>query len=129
MSCTIYKKTGIKGDLLAVKNRNDIYLSLDGMPIMLLKRNTLQNAELAEACRFIADILVGNSDNMTDITVVSRSGPNIEQPRCCVCGRFISIGELNVGSAVVEFTPDSHYSVEKVQYKHRFCNKFELPCG
>ena len=40
--------------------------------------------------------------------------------RCSNCGRFVSYDDLDSGAAQVEFTPDTYFTVEEIEF---FCRK------
>jgi len=47
--------------------------------------------------------------------------------RCDICGRFISIKDLDAGKAYsVMSTPDSHFTVEKFETICKKCNEKEV---
>ncbi len=42
--------------------------------------------------------------------------------KCEYCGKFISYREMDLGLATVtNFTPDSHFTIEKTEYAHTDC--------
>lgn len=47
--------------------------------------------------------------------------PDDDRCRCDVCGRFISQEEFSNGDIDIDFTPDTHFTVEKLEYTHKKC--------
>lgn len=43
-------------------------------------------------------------------------------PQCSCCGKFIGYREFEQNSININFTPDTHLTVEKIEYEHKECN-------
>jgi len=41
--------------------------------------------------------------------------------RCGVCGKFIGFKEFDNNEIKTEYTPDSYYTVEKIEHNHKRC--------
>ncbi len=46
--------------------------------------------------------------------------------RCIYCGRFIGLGEFMRGEVETDFTPDTHFTYEKIEHYHKKCKE---ECG
>lgn len=52
---------------------------------------------------------------------------NSDPIKCSYCGRFISYQDIDVGRAVINFTPDNAFGPEEIEYWHKECdNRAEL---
>ena len=43
------------------------------------------------------------------------------QPRCELCGKFISYKDFEQNNVRIHFIPDTHFSAEKIEYTHSKC--------
>lgn len=41
--------------------------------------------------------------------------------QCVICGRFISYEDVETGQVFLEYTPDSEFTKETIEYMHRSC--------
>lgn len=42
-------------------------------------------------------------------------------PRCSICGRFLGRADFDLNSVGYEFTPDTSFTAEKMEWFHRRC--------
>ena len=51
----------------------------------------------------------------------------LKTPRCTVCHRFIGYAEMDRGEILFDFTPDTHFTVEKLEHTHKACEGTASP--
>lgn len=44
-------------------------------------------------------------------------------PRCSYCGRYIGASEFDRDEIIVDFTPDTQFTTEKIEHIHKRCKK------
>lgn len=45
----------------------------------------------------------------------------IKIPRCKVCGKFLGHADFDKARVSFYFTPDTHFTAEKMEYAHKRC--------
>lgn len=43
--------------------------------------------------------------------------------RCSTCGKFVSYSDISKGKVLVEFIPDTEYTIESTEFTHTKCHK------
>ena len=55
------------------------------------------------------------------ITIIDAPTPLNETPKCCLCGKFIGCVDFAENNILVDFTPDTAFTVELTEYTHKSC--------
>ncbi len=57
----------------------------------------------------------------TDLPLLKRRLGRSDCFKCTICGRYISYGDIMDDKVIHEFTPDTQYSIERVDMTHKKC--------
>lgn len=47
----------------------------------------------------------------------------IKSIKCEICGKFIGYKEIDDDKIIINYTPDSEYTIEKTDFTHKKCVK------